>query len=45
VERPPIRYARSGDVQIAYQVTGEGPLDVVTAPERESSSSRAPCGT
>jgi pimeloyl-ACP methyl ester carboxylesterase len=28
----PIRYARSGDVNIAYQVTGEGPLDVVLVP-------------
>jgi class 3 adenylate cyclase/pimeloyl-ACP methyl ester carboxylesterase len=25
----PIRYARSGDVNIAYQVTGEGPIDLV----------------
>jgi class 3 adenylate cyclase len=25
----PIRYARSGDVNIAYQVTGAGPLDLV----------------
>jgi pimeloyl-ACP methyl ester carboxylesterase len=25
----PIRYARSGDVNIAYQVTGDGPIDVV----------------
>lgn len=25
----PIRYARSGDVNIAYQVTGSGPLDLV----------------
>jgi pimeloyl-ACP methyl ester carboxylesterase len=32
VERPPIRYARSGDVRIAYQVTGDGPLDLVVAP-------------
>jgi pimeloyl-ACP methyl ester carboxylesterase len=32
MERPPIRYARSGDVQVAYQVTGDGPLDVVLAP-------------
>jgi pimeloyl-ACP methyl ester carboxylesterase/class 3 adenylate cyclase len=32
-ERPPIRYARSGDVAIAYQVTGEGrPVDLVSAP-------------
>jgi pimeloyl-ACP methyl ester carboxylesterase len=29
VERGPIRYARSGDVNIAYQVTGEGPFDLV----------------
>lgn len=26
------RYARSGDVQIAYQVAGEGPLDVLVIP-------------
>jgi pimeloyl-ACP methyl ester carboxylesterase len=29
VDRGPIRYARSGDVNIAYQVTGEGPIDLV----------------
>ena len=27
--RPPVRYAKSGDVNIAYQVTGSGPLDLV----------------
>ena len=27
--RTPVRYARSGDLNIAYQVTGDGPLDVV----------------
>jgi class 3 adenylate cyclase len=27
----PIRYARSGDVNIAYQVTGDGPFDLVLA--------------
>jgi pimeloyl-ACP methyl ester carboxylesterase len=32
MQRPPIRYARSGDVQVAYQVTGDGPLDIVLAP-------------
>lgn len=33
MEMPPIRYARSGDVNIAYQVTGEGhPIDLVLAP-------------
>ncbi len=32
MERPPVRYARSGSVQIAYQVTGDGPFDVVMAP-------------
>jgi len=26
------KYARSGDVHIAYQVFGEGPMDVVTSP-------------
>lgn len=33
METPPIRYARSGEVNIAYQITGEGaPLDLVLAP-------------
>jgi pimeloyl-ACP methyl ester carboxylesterase len=32
VERGPIRYASSGDVSIAYQVTGEGPFDLVLVP-------------
>jgi len=26
------KYARSGDVRIAYQITGDGPFDVVWAP-------------
>src|SRR5438270_8998537 len=29
IEVPPIHYARSGDVNIAYQVLGDGPLDLV----------------
>jgi class 3 adenylate cyclase len=29
VEMPDIRYARSGDVAIAYQVVGDGPVDLV----------------
>jgi pimeloyl-ACP methyl ester carboxylesterase len=29
VDRVPIRYARSGDVNVAYQVTGDGPIDLV----------------
>ncbi|MGI8554099.1 MAG: alpha/beta fold hydrolase [Dehalococcoidia bacterium] len=29
---PETRYARSGDVHIAYQVSGDGPLDLVLAP-------------
>jgi pimeloyl-ACP methyl ester carboxylesterase len=27
-----IRYARSGDVALAYQITGEGPIDLVFVP-------------
>ncbi len=27
--RAPVRYTRSGDLNIAYQVTGDGPLDLV----------------
>jgi pimeloyl-ACP methyl ester carboxylesterase len=30
--RAPIRYAKSGDVNIAYQVTGDGPFDLVLVP-------------
>src|SRR5262245_11272449 len=29
VRRPVVRYARSGDLNIAYQVTGEGSIDIV----------------
>jgi class 3 adenylate cyclase len=31
-EIPDVRYARSGDVAIAYQVLGEGPVDLVFVP-------------
>jgi pimeloyl-ACP methyl ester carboxylesterase len=30
---PETRYARSGDVSIAYQVAGDGPFDVVLVPD------------
>jgi class 3 adenylate cyclase len=30
--QPPTRYARSGEVSIAYQVVGDGPLDIVVVP-------------
>lgn len=29
LETPDVRYARSGDVSIAYQVVGDGPQDLV----------------
>jgi pimeloyl-ACP methyl ester carboxylesterase len=32
VDPPETRYARSGDLNIAYQVTGEGPFDLVFVP-------------
>jgi class 3 adenylate cyclase/pimeloyl-ACP methyl ester carboxylesterase len=32
IATPVTRYARSGDVRIAYQVTGDGPIDLVFAP-------------
>ena len=32
MDMPQTRYARSGDVCIAYQVVGQGPVDVVFAP-------------
>jgi class 3 adenylate cyclase len=31
-DRPTTRYARSGDISIAYQVVGEGPFDLVFVP-------------
>lgn len=30
MDAPPTRYARSGDAMIAYQVVGEGPIDLVS---------------
>ncbi len=30
--RPPVLYAKSGDIQIAYSVVGSGPVDLVWAP-------------
>ncbi|HJR93799.1 MAG TPA: alpha/beta hydrolase [Gaiellaceae bacterium] len=32
MDLPETRYARSGDVSIAYQITGDGPFDVVMVP-------------
>jgi class 3 adenylate cyclase/pimeloyl-ACP methyl ester carboxylesterase len=34
--QPETRYARSGDVSIAYQVTGDGPFDLVIVPPTTS---------
>ena len=32
ISTPTTRYAKSGEIQIAYQVTGTGPIDLVWAP-------------
>ena len=32
IARPKTRYAKSGDVHIAYQVVGDGPIDIVFVP-------------
>ena len=32
VDAPEVRYAKSGDVSIAYQVVGEGSFDIVYVP-------------
>ena len=32
LETPDVRYARSADISIAYQVVGNGPVDVVLVP-------------
>lgn len=31
-ERPTTRYAKTGDLHIAYQVLGDGPVDLVFVP-------------
>jgi hypothetical protein len=36
MELPETRYARSGDVSIAYQVFGDGPFDLVHIPPMSS---------
>jgi hypothetical protein len=38
--QPDTPYAKSGDVNIAYQVFGEGPLNVVFAPPNISNVER-----
>ena len=30
---PAVRYARNGDVHVAYQVVGDGPIDLVYTPD------------
>ena len=32
ITQPKTKYARSGDVSIAYQVVGDGPIDIVYVP-------------
>ena len=32
MDHPETRYAKSGDVNIAYQVVGEGPFDLIWVP-------------
>ena len=32
MQRPETRYARCGDIDIAYQVVGDGPIDLLYAP-------------
>jgi class 3 adenylate cyclase len=31
-QHPPTKYAQSGDISIAYQITGDGPLDLIVTP-------------
>ena len=37
MKAPPVHYAKSGDVHIAYQVVGTGPLDILMTPGATSS--------
>jgi hypothetical protein len=32
MSRPETRYAKSGNLRIAYQVLGKGPMDIVLTP-------------
>ena len=32
LDRPRTHYAKNGDVSIAYQVMGDGPLDLIVVP-------------
>ena len=32
IQHPPTKYAQSGDISIAYQITGDGPLDLIVTP-------------
>lgn len=32
MDQPPTKYARSGELSIAYQVLGDGPMDLVHVP-------------
>lgn len=43
VKPAPVRYAGSPEGQIAYQVVGDGPIDLVFATPRSSSGRRCPC--
>jgi len=36
VDIPEVRYARNGDVAIAYQVVGDGPIDLMYLPPHYS---------
>lgn len=38
---PETRYARSGEVRIAYQVVGNGPIDLVFVPGERLASTQA----
>ena len=42
---PEIHYARSGDVAIAYQVVGDGPIDLVFVPTFATFALRAGIST
>ncbi len=46
--QPKTKYARAGDVSIAYQVVGDGPIDIVYVPgfvsHVELIWDSAPCG-
>jgi hypothetical protein len=44
VDQPEAKYAKSGDLSIAYQVVGDGPIDILYVPDWVLASTRHGAG-